>query len=421
MSSDLAAFDRIERDVLPVLPGRAHALARLRALAEQAGLATVTVIGKYNHGKSRLLNELMGHDAFAVADRRETVHLNVQVRDGVRWLDAPGLDADVGGADDRFAQQAAWLQSDVRLFVHSAKEGELDAQERALLQALQADAATTRRQTLLVVSQVDQAGDEAELQQVLAAIGRQAPGLPLHAVSATRHRQGAEGGKRLLVERSGLPALQAALDQALQRVPAARLHESAALKAALHHDLQHRETTLATQQAAALARQAQQRRQFDDDLRAVFDQAQDDLAEILSTPGPDLALQPDRVDDQFRITVGRLERARVQVAYAKVCLQLNAALTKHGANELPAAQHTAARSLNSVMVAVLGVSVKYRADLRRMFQEAAGREQLHRDFARYYERSADRQALAAHLDDLRGHLAAVHTAQEALRALEGGA
>lgn len=421
MRTDLAAFDRIERDVLPVLPGRAHDLARLRALAEQAGLATVTVIGKYNHGKSRLLNELMGHDAFAVADRRETVQLSVQVRDGVRWLDAPGLDADVGGADDRFAQQAAWLQSDVRLFVHSAKEGELDAPERQLLAALQADAGTSRRQTLLVVSQIDQAGDEAALQQVLAAIGRQAPGLRLHAVSATRHRQGAEGGKRLLVERSGLPALQAALDHALQQVPAARSHEAAALKAALHHDLQHREATLASQQAAARERQAQQRRQFDHDLQAVFDKAQDDLAEILSTPGPDLALQPDRVDDQFRLTVGRLERARVQVAYAKVCLQLNAALTKHGANELPAAQHTVARSLNSVMVAVLGVSVKYRADLRQMFQEAAGREQLHRDFARYYELSADRQALAAHLDDLQGHLAAVHTAQEALRALEAGA
>ena len=30
----------------------------------------VTVIGKYNHGKSRLLNELIGQEAFAVADRR---------------------------------------------------------------------------------------------------------------------------------------------------------------------------------------------------------------------------------------------------------------------------------------------------------------------------------------------------------------
>ncbi|WP_404989833.1 GTPase [Caballeronia sp. LZ029] len=36
----------------------------------------VTVIGKYNHGKSRLLNELIGQEAFAVADRRETVKLS---------------------------------------------------------------------------------------------------------------------------------------------------------------------------------------------------------------------------------------------------------------------------------------------------------------------------------------------------------
>ncbi|MEG1454285.1 MAG: GTPase, partial [Comamonas sp.] len=183
-------FDQLEHAVLPVLPGRAHELARLRALHEQEGLSTVTVIGKYNHGKSRLLNELLGEDRFAVADRRETTQLSVHVKDRVRWLDAPGLDADVDHADDRFARQAAWQQSDIRLFVHSAKEGELDGRERRLLQALSADAEATRRQTLVVVSQVDQAGDDAQLHQVLGAIGQQAPGMPLHPASATRHRQG---------------------------------------------------------------------------------------------------------------------------------------------------------------------------------------------------------------------------------------
>lgn len=412
------AFDRIERDVLPVLPGRAHDLSRLRALAEQAGLATVTVIGKYNHGKSRLLNELIGQDVFAVADRRETVQLGLQVRDGVRWLDAPGLDADVGGADDHVARQAAWLESDIRLFVHSFKEGELDAQECALLATLQEDAAATRRQTLLVVAQVDQVADDAALHQVLTRIAEQAGAAPLHAVSATRHRQGSEGGKPLLVERSGIPALRAALARALQAVPAARAHESARLQGALRHDLQHRENTLGSQLEALLERQSRDRRQFDHDLAAVFDKARDDLAEVLDTPGPDLALQPDTADDKFRLTEGRLERARLQVAYAKVCLQLNAVLTRHGAIDLPAAQHTAARSLNSVMVAVLGVSVKYRADLRQMFHDDAGRQGLHRDFARYFEISTDRRALATQIAAVRDQLASVRTAQAALRALE---
>ncbi|MBS7780947.1 GTPase [Acidovorax sp. CCYZU-2555] len=411
-------FDRIEHDVLPVLPGRAHDLARLRALHAQAGLSTVTVIGKYNHGKSRLLNELMGEDTFAVADKRETTGLNVHVKDSVRWLDAPGLDADVGQDDDRFARQAAWLQSDIRLFVHSAKEGELDAQERSLLQALRADADSTRRQTLLVVSQVDQVADGAQLQQVLGAIGRQAQGMALNAASSTRHRQGVDGGKKLLIERSGIPALRAALDQALRQVPQARAHESAQLKSAMHQELLQREAALGKQNDELLGLQAQQRRQFDQDLGAVFDKARQDLAEVMATPGPDLALRPDTAHDKFRLTAGRMERARVQVAYSKVCIQLNAALTRHGAIELPTAQHTVARSLNSVMVAVLGVSVKYREDLRRMFYDDAGREDLQRDFARYYEISADRQALAARIAQVDGQRAAVRTALQSLRALQ---
>lgn len=414
-------FDRIEHDVLPVLPGRAHDLARLRALHAQAGLSTVTVIGKYNHGKSRLLNELMGEDTFAVADKRETTSLNVHVKDSVRWLDAPGLDADVGQDDDCFARQAAWLQSDIRLFVHSAKEGELDAQERSLLQALRADADDTRRQTLLVVSQVDQVADGAQLQQVLGAIGRQAQGMALNAASSTRHRQGVDGGKKLLIERSGIPALRAALDQALRQVPQARAHESAQLKSAMHQELLQRQTALGKQSDELLGLQAQQRRQFDQDLGAVFDKARQDLAEVMATPGPDLALRPDTADDKFCLTAGRMERARVQVAYSKVCIQLNAALTQHGAIELPTAQHTVARSLNSVMVAVLGVSVKYREDLRRMFYDDAGREDLQRDFARYYEISADRQALAARIAQVDGQRAAVQTALQSLQALESAA
>lgn len=117
---------RAERVILAALPGRAHDVARLRALAE-AAWPVVTVIGKYNHGKSRLLNEMIGHAAFSVADEHETFALGEHVHDGVYWLDAPGLGADVHTVDDDHALQAIWLQSDIRLFVHAVKEGELDA------------------------------------------------------------------------------------------------------------------------------------------------------------------------------------------------------------------------------------------------------------------------------------------------------
>jgi len=387
-------------------------------MAAQAGLATVTVVGKYNHGKSRLLNELLRQDVFSVADKRETVSLGEQVQGSVRWLDAPGLDADVGGADDGFAHQAIWQQSDIRLFVHSARSGELDAAESKLLQSLRADAETTRRQTLLVITQVDQLADDTELRLVTDAIAAQAPGPALHLVSATRHRQGVQGGKKLLVERSGIPALETALALAVAAVPAARAFESAWVLDGIRHDLLTRHKGLASQLENLLHRQSAERRQFETDLDTVLRHAPEDLADVLSDPGPDLALRADSVNDKFRATIGRLERGRVQVSYSRVCIKIKAVLVKHGAFDLPVAQHTVSTSLNSAMVAVLGVSVKYRADLRKMFCADAGRDRLLIDFARYFELSVDRVALAARVDETRQNLAAVERAQEVVAVLE---
>jgi GTP-binding protein EngB required for normal cell division len=79
-----------EQALQAVLPARDRDLARLRVLLVDRPPPTITVVGKYNHGKSRLLNELSGSPVFAVADRRETVTLADHDRAGLRWLDAPG-------------------------------------------------------------------------------------------------------------------------------------------------------------------------------------------------------------------------------------------------------------------------------------------------------------------------------------------
>jgi 50S ribosome-binding GTPase len=403
--------------VMSVLPGRAGDMTRLVTLLE-SGEPIVTVIGKYNHGKSRLLNELMGRDIFAVADRRETVRLADNVHEGVRWLDAPGLDADVGSEDDRHAFHAAWLKSDIRLFVHAAKEGELDAKELALLDELGADGKRTQRSTLFVLSQIDQLADDIDLRKVSDTIAAQWPGGALNAVSAVRHRKGANEGKKLLLEKSGMPALRVVLDAALARVPQARVHETALLFGEIRAEL---EALLAAQKKsrdALIELQSRQHLEFSAGLRSVIGKVSVDIEAMLDALGTDNAIIPDSAKDAYAITAGKLERAHIQIAYSRACIAIDSFLAGHGVIGLPAEQETVARALNSVMVAVMGVSVKFRNDLRRMFCEPAGRERMQRDFTRYYELSADRKALAARIPDIESSVVACDNALSALRMLE---
>jgi len=412
-----AMHEHAQRDVLSVLAHRAHDLARLDELAG-AGQPTVTVIGKYNHGKSRLLNALVGRDVFAVADKRETVQLSECVHQGVRWLDAPGLDADVGTADDRHALHAAWLKSDIRLFVHAAKEGELDATELGLLGDLRVDGLRTRRQTLFVLSQVDQVADESVLGSVLGAIAVQVPDVAWLAVSASRYRQGIEGAKALLIEKSGFPSLRAALDDALARVPNARAHETELLFGEIRDELEQLGTRQAHAREALRQKQARQRQEFDTGLSGLLEKVGRDLEVVVNVPGPDAAVIADTAQDKYRTTKAKQERARIQIAYSRACIQIDSFLVGQGVVRLPKAQETMAGSLNTVMVAVMGVSVKFRGDLRAMFCEALGRDRLRAAFAGYYERSADRMTLAEEIAASDAAVAATQRALAALRILE---
>ncbi|RZA14590.1 MAG: hypothetical protein EOP02_26290, partial [Proteobacteria bacterium] len=354
--------DRSEAElaVLSTLPARAHDLARLRLLADAKRPPVVAVVGKYNHGKSRLLNELIGQTAFAVADKRQTVALAAHEHEGVRWMDAPGLDADVATVDDAHALQAIWLEADIRLFVHAAKEGELDASERLLLTSLRSDGERSGRQTLFVLSQVDQLADDEQFDKVTQAIEAQVPALGMHPVSSTRHRQGIEGGKALLRARSGIPALQQDLALAASRVPQARVLEATWRWNSVHAELNALKDARFVLLGSLRAVHSEQRERFDHDLAAVLEKVSIDIQAVLDVPGPDHSLTPDSFANQFKVTPGKLERNRLQVAYSKACIEINAILIRHGVTELPLAQRTAVRSLDNVMVAVMGVYVKYR-------------------------------------------------------------
>jgi GTP-binding protein EngB required for normal cell division len=417
---DTQTFDGAVHDILSVLSNRETDLARLRRLILAGAAPTITVIGKYNHGKSRLLNELIGHDIFSVADKRETVSLAEHLHQDVRWLDAPGVDADVAAVDDDFAFDAVWTQADIRLFVHSVREGELDATEHQLLKQLIADIDYSQRQTLLVLTQIDQMPDQDVLGHIKQSIADQVEGLDAIPVSATRHRQGVENGKALLVEKSGIVALRQALELATSQVPAARRHEKAQLFAEMQQQLNQMQSEQYGLQQQ-LQQTQQQRQDFDVGLVKVLDKIRKDLQPTLDISDEDAALEPDSFATMFKMTAGKQQRAKVQIAYSRACIDINSHMIRHGVVDLPEDQQTHVKSLDTVIVAVLGISVKFRDHLRTIFYTDAERERMLREFAFYFEKSAGREVLAAQLQQVAQQLAYIAQAQTALKLLEDAA
>ncbi|OUY06209.1 GTPase [Acinetobacter populi] len=415
---DIQTFDEVAHDIIAVLPDRVTDLARLRRLILSVTYPTITVIGKYNHGKSRLLNELIGHDIFSVADKRETISLAEYIHHEVCWLDAPGLDADVATVDDDYAFDAVWTQADIRLFVHSVREGELDAAEQQLLQQLVSDFRYSQRQTLLVLTQIDQMPDQVTLEHIKQSIASQVSGLNILPVSATRHRQGVENSKPLLVEKSGIVALSQALQYAISQVPAARQHEKSQLLAEMQQQLSQLKTERDSLQQQLQQTQQQQRQDFDQGLVKVLDKIREDLQPILDIIGLDEALVPDSFATMYKVTAGKQQRAKVQIAYSRACIDINSHLIRHGVVGLPENQQTSVKSLDTVIVAVLGISVKFRDHLRSIFYTDIERERLQREFAFYFEKSAGRQALVKQLQQVAEQLANIVQAQIALKMLE---
>ncbi len=418
---DTQTFDGVVQDILSVIPNRLTDLARLGRLILADTYPTITVIGKYNHGKSRLLNELIGHDIFSVADKRETIHLAEHIHQQLRWLDAPGLDADVAAVDDDYAHEAVWTQADIRLFVHSVREGELDAAEQQLLQQLVTDRQYSQRQTLLVLTQIDQMPDQEVLGHIQQSIASQIPQLSALSVSATRHRQGVENAKPLLVQKSGINALVQVLELAISQVPTAHQHEKSQLFAAMRQQLSQLHSEQEKLQQQLQQTQQQQGQDFDQGLIKVLDKIREDLQPILDISGQDEALVPDSFATMYKVTTGKQQRAKVQIAYSRACMDINSHLIRHGVVGLPEDQQTHVKSLDTVIVAVLGISVKFREHLRHIFYSDAERERLQREFAFYFEKSPARQALLAQLQQSEKQLANIAQAQSALNLLEDAA
>ncbi|AOY98254.1 hypothetical protein BKK81_02310 [Cupriavidus sp. USMAHM13] len=214
--------------ITTALPERRDDIARLQLLSSSGRLPTVAVLGKYNHGKSTLLNALIGNEVFKVSDVRETVRVQAHENQGIRWLDTPGLGADVAGGDDALAREGNAREADIRLFIHAAGEGELDAEEQACLEALSADDECSSRQTVVVLTRMAQV-DEADMAAILGALRQQTGDLPVFPVSASRYTRGTRENKPLLAGRSGVPELLAFLRECADEVTERRERSRRAL------------------------------------------------------------------------------------------------------------------------------------------------------------------------------------------------
>jgi len=125
-------------------------IEQLRELISRPSQLQIAVYGKYNHGKSSLLNALVKKDIFKTADIRETVKIQSYTNKYITWIDTPGLDADVKESDDKEANKLL-STSDLLLFVHSVNEGELDSKEVLFLK----EQSKNSKNIILVLTQID--------------------------------------------------------------------------------------------------------------------------------------------------------------------------------------------------------------------------------------------------------------------------
>lgn len=191
---------------------------------------TIAVFGKFNHGKSTLLNALISKkDFFAASDKRETV-VNKEFNDDknqITWLDTPGLDADVTQKDDHEAHLGIAVKADMVLFVHNIKAGELDKSEVEHFKKLATNFGNKPK--ILVLTQIDQV-DAQSKDLAIKQIKKQFSGFKIFEVSALRYLRGVEEKKDKFIELSGITNLLTEINSSKKSIIIGRNTEISNLK-----------------------------------------------------------------------------------------------------------------------------------------------------------------------------------------------
>ena len=234
--SDITALSR-------EIPEAREALNRLSEIIKSQYHARIVVHGKYNHGKSTLLNTLVGKNIFKASDRRETRSNQEYTHNGYLWIDTPGLDADPRGEDDRLARQSAFKLADYLFLVHNVKAGELDRYELDLYRKMLERSPDNNHRMVLVLTQIDQLSLK-ECEQVRQRIQKQLPGITVIPVSAVRYQRGIAEGKEKFIALSGMNDLFALTGRLAQDLDASRQKEKRYLNGKVKQLLQQRHAML---------------------------------------------------------------------------------------------------------------------------------------------------------------------------------
>jgi len=263
---------------MKVLPDSESNLKRLKFLKEEASGLRIAVFGKYNHGKSTLLNALIGKDIFKTADKRETIKNAEYKHEDVIWVDTPGLDADVHGMDDKEAMKGAFEIADILYLVHNVKAGELDKYEMKVFRELMKQDKNYRKKMFLILTQIDQVSKE-QLEQVKIQIKKQLPELATICISAQRYSRGVSESKPKFIELSEMDSLFTLVASHQSQLDILRKQEIKRLVSKVKVELNDWKAFLQNELETAIYKRDNQQKQFKVELGKFFQNIQTRVGE----------------------------------------------------------------------------------------------------------------------------------------------
>ena len=176
----------------------------------------VVALGLMNHGKSSLLNQLVGktdNSIFAVAEQRTTCSAQSFKYKNCLYIDTPGLQA-----ENNEVVLETIATADIYLFVHNLTQGELNQQEMDYLKfiASQQDLSSFLSSTIFVMSNaVSDAISKSEINTIINCIKQQLEQIfgtnntyQILAVDSIAYAQGTELNSNELIKLSCIPLLK---------------------------------------------------------------------------------------------------------------------------------------------------------------------------------------------------------------------